>query len=177
MESNIWSGAASAFLDVSLKPIKRKDLHSEDWQRNRYFWARVGYTNVFDVEEGGRNVTENRGVVSFYAKAPLPADVWLEARVRADLRWIGGDYSTRYRFRLEATRETTVLGHTVVPYFNVEGFYDGRYDAWARALYQGGAEVTVTKHFRWEAYLGYQVDRHPSDKALNALGLVAKWYY
>ena len=137
----------------------------------------MGYTAVFDVQERERNVAENRGVVSFYGKAPLPADVWVEARVRADLRWIGDDYSTRYRFRLDATRETTVLRHTVVPYFNVEWFYDGRYDAWARTLYQGGAEVTVSKHLRCEAYLGYQVDRHPSDETLSALGFVAKWYY
>jgi hypothetical protein len=177
MESNVWSGAAAAYLDVSLKPIKRKQLQSEDWQRSRYLWTRVGYTRVFDVQARERNAAEDRGVVSFYSKAPLPAQVWVEARVRADLRWIGGDYSTRYRFRLEATRETMVFRHTVVPYFNVEWFYDGRYDAWARTLYQGGAEVTVTEHFRWEAYLGYQVDRHPRDETLNAFGLVAKWYY
>jgi hypothetical protein len=41
--------------------------------------------------------------------------VWLETRVRTDLRWIGGDCSTRYRFRIEATREFTVVNHTGAP--------------------------------------------------------------
>ena len=68
---------------------------------------------------------------------------WLENRARVDLRWIGGEYSTRYRLRVEATREFTVAGHSIVPYFNVEWFYDTRYDGWARTLYTAGPEVTL----------------------------------
>jgi hypothetical protein len=133
---------------------------------------------VFDLEGGGsRDVTEDRGIVSFYARAPLPAAIWLEARVRADLRWIGGEYSTRYRFRLDASREMEVLAHTVVPYFNVEWFRDTRYEGWARTLFQGGIEVSVSEHFRYEVYVAHQIDRRPSEETLNALGIVVKWYY
>ena len=110
-------------------------------------------------------------------QAQLPAEFVLEARVRADLRWIGDDYSNRYRFRIEVTREFTVRDHTVVPYFNVEWFYDTRYDGWARTLYQLGPEVTVNKHFRYEIYLAHQRDHLPTSSDLNALGLNLKWYY
>jgi len=166
-----------AYLDISLKPIKRK-LQTLDWQRSRYFWARIGYDRVYKVTgRTGAEVTENRGIVSFYGKALLPAEVVLEVRVRADLRWIGEDYSTRYRVRSEITREFTVLDHTVVPYFNVEWFYDTRYDGWARTLYQIGSEVTLTTHFRYEIYLARQTDRLPKDSDLNAFGVNFKWYY
>jgi hypothetical protein len=168
----------AAYLDLSLKPILRKHLLAEDWQRSRYLWARIGYDRVFKANDGeGAEVAEDRGIIALYAKAPLPADVWLEARVRTDLRWIGDDYSTRYRFRVEATREFTVLDHTVVPYFNVEWFYDTRYDGWARTLYQLGPEVTLNKHFRFEVYVARQEDRLPSASSTNAFGVVAKWYY
>lgn len=90
-------------------------------------------------------MAENRGILSLWGKFPLPASVWLEGRARTDLRWIGGAYSTRYRWRFEATREFLVLDHAVVPYLNVEWFYDTRYDDWARTLYQAGAELTVNK--------------------------------
>ncbi len=168
----------AAYLDISLKPILRKELLAEDWQRSRYLWARIGYDRVFKASDGAdAEVSEDRGIVALYAKAPLPAEFWLEARVRADLRWIGDDYSTRYRFRVEATRELTVLDHTVVPYFHVEWFYDTRYDGWARTLYQLGPEVTLSKHFRFEVYVARQEDRLPSSSSTNAFGVVAKWYY
>ena len=168
----------SAFVDLTIKPILRQDLWTDDWQRKRYLWARLGYTRVLKAEDGGpTQVTENRAVISGYARAELPAAVWLEARARADLRWMQGDYSTRYRLKLEVNREFTVLEHAVLPYFNAEAFYDTRFDAWARALYQGGAEVTVNKHFRYEVFLAYQVDRLPKPVSVGALGVVAKWYY
>jgi len=177
-ESDVASLDLAAYLDVSLKPILKKEWHTEDWQRSRYFWARIGYDRVSDVtSDKGVEAVENRGIVSFHGKAPLPAEVWLEARVRADLRWIGGDYSTRYRFRIEATREFTVANHTVVPFFNVEWFYDTRYDGWARTLYQFGPEVTVNAHFRYEIYLARQNDRLPETSDLNAVGVNFKWYY
>jgi hypothetical protein len=78
---------------------------------------------------------------------------------------------------MEANREFTLAEHSVVPYFNVEGFWDSRYDGLSRVLAQGGAEVTVDKHFRVELYLARQNDRKPSSSSLDALGIVAKWYY
>lgn len=168
----------SGFVDISIKPILRPDLWTDDWQRKRYLWARLGYTRVLKAVDGGpTQVTEDRAVVSGYARAELPAEVWLEARARADLRWMQGDYSTRYRLRLEVNREFTVLEHAVLPYFNAEAMYDTRFDGWARALYQGGAEVTVNKHFRYEIFLASQIDRLPVRVSVGALGVVAKWYY
>jgi hypothetical protein len=167
----------AAYLDISLKPVRRQFRQAEDWQRGRYYWLRIGYDHVLRETQGTRSAPEDRGIISFWHKFKLPADIWLEGRERMDLRWIGGNYSTRYRFRLEATREFTVLDHKVVPYFNVEWFYDARYDGWARTLYQAGSEVTVNEHFRYELYLARQTDHLPSASSLNAFGVVAKWYY
>jgi hypothetical protein len=168
----------SAFVDISIQPILRPDLRTDDWQRKRYLWARLGYTRVLKAVDGGpTQVTEDRPVLSAYARAELPAEVWLEARARADLRWIRGDYSTRYRLRMEVNREFTVLEHAVLPYFNAEAMYDTRYAGWARALYQWGAEVTVGPHFRYEIIVASQIDRLPVRVSVGALAVVAKWYY
>jgi hypothetical protein len=171
----------TAALDLSLKPILRPDLLAQDWQRSRYLWLRAGYTRVSKAEQvqdaQGFAKSEDRLLVALHGKAPLPDEVWLEGRARVDLRWIGGDYSQRYRVRLEATRETTVAEHTVVPYANVEAFYDTRYDAWSRTLAQAGVEVTVDRQLRVEFYLARQADRLPSASVLNAFGVVAKFYY
>lgn len=179
-ESDAKSADIAGYLDVSLKPIarRRKDLLTKDWQRNRYLWARIGYDRIFEVADStGVEVVENRGVIVFYGRVPMPAALWLETRTRADFRWIGDEYSNRYRFRLDLSREFTVVGDSVVPYFNVEWFYDTRYDDWARTLSTLGAEVTMTDHFRYEVYLARQADRLPEEKDLNAFGIVLKWYY
>jgi Protein of unknown function (DUF2490) len=180
-ESEYRTGDFTAALDLSLKPILRRHLLTEDWQRSRYSWVRAGYTLVAKAERGegpqAFDKKEGRLFLALHGKAPLPAEVWLEGRARADLRWIGDDRSTRYRLRLEATRETTVAEHIVVPYANAEVFYDTRYDGWARTLAQAGVEVTADRHLRFEFYLARQLDRLPATSALNALGVVAKFYY
>ena len=101
----------------------------------------------------------------------------VEGRARADLRWIGGEYSTRYRLRLEVNRDFNPGDHPVTPWFQAEYFYDTRYGGWARQLYQLGAEIGVTEHFKAEPYLVRQVDRLPQAKGLWAFALVARWYY
>ena len=171
----------AAYVDVSLLPIgprRRRAVRTEDWQRNRYFWARVGYDRVFKITDAeGRSVAEDRGILSLWGKVPLPGSVWLESRARVDLRWIGADYSTRYRWRMEATREFAVHDHSLVPYLNAEWFYDTRYDGWARALYQAGFEFTVSRHYRFELNLSQQTDNLPETSRLNAFSVVVKGYY
>ena len=179
-ESDVRSANTAAYLDMSLKPIARvrQDRLTDDWQRNRYLWARVGYDRIFEATDSNRvEVVENRGVVALYGRVPLPAEFWLETRTRGDLRWIGGEYSNRYRFRLDLSREFAFRDHAVVPYCNFEWFYDTRYDDWARTLLTLGAEVTMTDHFRYEVYVARQADRLPEEKDLDALGVVLKWYY
>lgn len=177
-ESETTTADLSAFVDYSIMPILREQLLTEDWQRSRFLWTRVGYTRVHKVNAGSPGVPEDRLSAALLAKAPLPAEVWVEARLRADLRWIGGDPSQRYRLRVEATRAFTVREHIVVPYANAEAFYDTRHSGWARSLYNAGVEVTLGPHFRYEIYLSRQNDRLPAPpESLNALGLVLKWYY
>jgi hypothetical protein len=180
-ESDQTTLDTAAYVDLSLVPIgprRRRALRTEDWQRNRYFWARVGYDRVSKITDAeGRSVAEDRGILSLWGKVPLPGSVWLENRARADLRWIGAEYSTRYRWRMEATREFVVAGHAIVPYLNVEWFYDTRYDGWARTLYQAGFEFTVSRHYRFELNLGQQTDALPETSRLNAFSVVLKGYY
>lgn len=166
-----------AYLDVSIKPIARKQLQQEEWARKRYLWSRVGYVHVLRGEGNFSSPPEDRGVVALLAKFPLPDDVWLEGRTRADLRWIEGTYSTRYRFRAEVNREWFVQGHSVAPYFHVEWIVDSRYGGLSRVLYEGGPEITLSSRFRFEIYGARQVDRLPRESVLNAIGVVAKWYF
>ena len=70
----------------------------------------MGYTRVFKSSDGdSTSVAEDRLSAALYAKGELPAEIWIEGRARVDLRWIGGDFSSRERFRVETSREFTLL--------------------------------------------------------------------
>ena len=74
-------------------------------------------------------------------------------------------------------RDFTVRGIVTNVYLQAECFYDTRYDGWARSLYQVGAEITLTEHFRLEPSVARQVDRLPEESGLFALAIVARWFY
>jgi hypothetical protein len=178
-ESPLQTFDLAAYYDFTLRPFLRRTLREEDWQRNKYLWARIGYDHVFkfESETGARTAPEDRGIVALYLRAYLPAEVLFEGRARVDLRWIDGEYSTRYRLRGELNREFDVGGLPVTAFIQAEAFYDTRYDGWARELYQVGAEIGVTAHFRIEPSLARQLDRLPESAGLWAFALVARWYY
>jgi hypothetical protein len=181
-ESELQTLDVAGYFDMTFKPLMRDVVREddwrsrEDWRSKRYLWIRLGYDHVFKFGEPEAK-PEDRGVVAAHGRAYLPEQVLLEFRARADLRWIGGDYSTRYRLRGEANRDFTVRGIVTNVYLQAECFYDSRYDGWARSLYQVGAEITVTDHFRLEPSVARQVDRLPEDSGLYALAFVARWFY
>jgi hypothetical protein len=173
----VWHTGIGCLSRHLIEPIVGRYSEKEDWQRSRYAWVRIGYDHVVHTSDGNYSSAEDRGILSMLHKIGLPEEIWLEARERADLRWMGGEYSTRYRLRLEATREFMVFGHSVVPYLNAEGYYDTRYVGLARMLYMAGSEFTFTDHFRCELYFAQQTDYRPNASGVAVLGVVAKWYY
>jgi hypothetical protein len=178
-ESALRTLDLAGYFDLTLKPrlVQHLSVEESDWQRNRFLWVRFGYDYVARAEGETRIAPEHRGIVALSARAYLPEEILVELRARADLRWIEGDYSTRYRLRLEVNREFSAWGHPLTPWIQAEAFYDTRYDGWARALYQAGAELGVTEHFRLEPSLARQVDSLPGPSGLWAFALVARWYY
>lgn len=177
LSDSTTSGETGAYLDITLKPILRERLRGADWERDRYLWIRLGYAVLGSLDEGERVVTEYRGVFEVTGRASLPAEVWLVNRVRGELRELDGDFSTRFRYRLGIEREFLVGGISLVPYAQAEVFYDSRFGAWNRQLYQAGVEIEITKHWRVEPYYARQEDQHSSPPHLNQFGLVVKLYW
>jgi Protein of unknown function (DUF2490) len=176
-ESEFRTIDLAGFVDLTLGPQLPRRRQKQDWQTRKYLWVRIGYDHIFKAEDKTRTAQENRGIVALYGRVHLPGAILFEARTRADLRWIDGNYSTRYRFRAEVNRDFTVLDRVVTPYVQAEYFYDTRYDGWARDLYQVGAEIGVTGHFRVEPSVVRQLDHLPSQSGLYAFSFVARWYY
>jgi len=170
-------GEVGVHLDITLTPILRRRLREADWQRDRYLWARVGYQLLGNLDEREDGFTEHRGILEVTARVPLPSDVWLVNRGHVDLRGLDGEFSTRLRYRLGIEREFTVGGVTMVPYAQAEVFYDTRFGAWNRQLYQAGVEIELTSRWRIEPYYARQEDQRSSPAHLDRVGLVLKTYW
>ena len=128
-ESEFRTLDLAGYFDLTLGPPVRRKLRTEDWRAKKYFWVRIGYDHVFKAEGETKSAPEDRGIVAFHGRAYLPGEILFEGRARADLRWIDGDYSTRYRLRGELNREFDVIEvRDQRPYLQAEGFYDTRYD-------------------------------------------------
>jgi hypothetical protein len=182
-ESEFLTLDVAGYFDMTFRPFARDVVRQddwrtqEDWRKKRYLWVRIGYDHVFKQEGEVMSTPEDRGILAVQGRVYLPAQLLFELRTRADFRWIGGDYSTRYRLRGELNRDFTVLGVVSNVYLQAEYFYDTRYDGWARELYQLGAEITCTEHFRLEPSVVRQLDRLPESSGLYAFAIVARWYY
>jgi len=176
-ESQFRTLDAAAYADITLGTHLPISHQKEDWQTKKYFWLRVGYDHVFEAEDGEKTVPEDRVIVALHARHFLPAGVFVEGRLRADLRWIGGEYSERYRFRIEVNRDFDVRNHMVTPYLQAEWFDDSRYDGTSRELYQLGVEISINKHFRVEPSVARQLDYLPNSSGLYAFAFVARWFY
>jgi hypothetical protein len=170
-------GELGVHLDLTLKPILRRELLEADWERNRYLWIRVGYRLIGNLEGIDDSKIEHRGILEATARVPLPWKMWLVNRARVDLRDVGGDFSARLRPRVGLEREFTLWNYSVVPYVQVEAFYDTRFGDWSRERYQAGLELALTRHWRIEPYYRRQEDRRPSRSQENGVGLVLKYYY
>jgi hypothetical protein len=139
---------------------------------------RLGYQRAGNPERDTDSVPENRWLLELTARAGLAGDVWLANRLRLDLRDIGGSHSSRYRYRIGVEKEfATASGLPIVPYLHAEWFYDTRYDAWSRVVYQGGSEIELDKRWRIEPYYAFQRDTRPNSQNVNRLGLILKYYH
>ena len=170
-------GEVGVHLDYTLKPILRPELNEANWERNRYLWTRVGYLQLSTPDKRSSGPTERRGILELTGRIPLPQEVWLVQRGRVDLRDIDGESSQRYRYRLGIEREFSVSGVVMVPYAQAEIYYDTRYDSWNRRLYQAGAEIELSKHWRIEPYLARQNDSRSSSGNVDRVGFVLKYYH
>jgi hypothetical protein len=164
-------------LDLTLKPAFRSDLQGADWARNRYLWTRVGYQQLGSPDSRGFGPTERRAIAELTGRIPLPQEVWLVNRGRIDLRDLGGELSKRARFRVGIEREFNLGDVENVWYAQGEIFYDTRYGTWHRQLYQVGAEIEISKHWRIEPYFSRQNDSRSDSGNVDTLGLALKYFH
>jgi Protein of unknown function (DUF2490) len=115
-----------------------------DFLINKRFTLRSGYQYHFAPSPEDQ-YKEHRVIIEQTFRHPLPLKVMLSDRNREELRFINGNFSTRYRNRIMLEREVVLKRLHITPYGSAEVFYDGRFDAWNRNRLNLGVQVPLKR--------------------------------
>ena len=142
--------------------------------------VRGGYLGGKSLDDQGEAYTERTAFSELHARSPLKGGFLMSSRLRADLRWLGEDdpeFSTRLRYRLMLEKEYRAGRTSIVPYVNVEPYYDSRYDTVNRVRVIPGASVSFTPRFAVETNVTYQYDSKSSTTHLLALNVILHLFF
>jgi hypothetical protein len=141
--------------------------------------ARGGYLGGRSLGDHGEAYGEHTMFFELHARTPLKYGFLLSNRVRTDMRWLGDtpEFSYRLRYRLMVEKEVGVGGSSIVPYANVEAYYDSRYEIVNRVRLIGGASVALSPRFALEGDITYQNDTRSSVTELYALNVILHVYF
>jgi len=168
-------GTLEVDFDIGVKAFIRQRLRNlPDNHRGKYLTLRTGYAYIPSFGEGSDK--EHRIVLEATGRYPLPLDILVSVRNRGDLRWINGDFSTRYRNRLRLERDFAIGIVKFTPYLTGEGFYDLRKDLWNRVEFSGGAEIPLGRRPVIEFYYLRQNNSHSETQHVNAFGITFQWH-
>lgn len=159
-------------LDVFPKAFLCKRLRIHDVAAQKYLMFRVGYR----YGTGPDQPSEHRPIVELTPRFPLPTEMLLSLRNRADLRWIDGKFSWRYRPRAMLERSMTLNRMSVTPYARGELFYDSRYEAWNQNAYCVGTTFSVRQYLDIEPFYEHRNNSRSTPAHINAFGLTLSFY-
>jgi len=149
---------------------------------------RTGYRYGFSLG-GSDPFKEHRIIFEQTLRQPLPRQVLFTDRNREDLRWVNGEFSTRYRNRVTLEREFKVLNRPITPYGSAEVFYDSRFKTWNRNRLAVGAQISfkrgaplisrihTKKQLVLDVYLLRQNDSRSQPSHVKALGMGLSIYF
>jgi hypothetical protein len=164
-------------IDVYMKPLRRSQrflLFDLDESKSKLLMLRAGYRYMPSTSAP----TEQRSILEATARYPLGWNVLMSDRNRADLRFISGDFSWRYRNRLTAEREFVIRSYHFAPYIRAEAYYDSRYSEFSRTAETIGCPFPIRKHTEIEPYYEHQNDTSKApNRQINAFGLVLNLYF
>jgi hypothetical protein len=183
IETNYREGSVVLQADYAfgrMKNLAKRRLVDEPRAREmRRFLLRGGYLGGKSLGDEGQAYTEKTVLFELHVRTPLKGRILLSHRLRTDLRWLGDsqEFSTRLRYRLMVEKEYTAGRTSIVPYVNVEPYYDSRYATVNRVRLIGGGTVAWSPHFAIELNITYQHDSRSSVTNLYALNVILHLYF
>jgi hypothetical protein len=143
------------------------------------FMARGGYLEGRSLGDKGQTYKENTAFGELHFRSPIKGRILISHRLRCDLRWLGSEneFSQRIRYRLMIEKDYTLTKVSLVPYFNVEPYYDTRFSTVNRVRLIGGSSVSWSSRYAFEGNITYQYDSYSSVTNLLAFNVIFHLYF
>ena len=149
-------------------------------QALKVWMARGGYMGGWSLYDNAENYTEDMLFAELHRRILLKRLLLFSQRLRMDTRWVGQDPEFSYRFRYRVMLEKEFLTEkkiSIIPYINVEPFWDSRYDLFNRVRIIGGTTVSWKTRFSLEGNITYQYDSKMSTNNTLAFNAILHLYF
>jgi hypothetical protein len=176
-ESSYLEWFTGTQLNLQLKPVARDHLPRFDSNKEKYFVFGVGYQYWRKTEENKSPTNENRVLVEATPRYYPGAELLLTDRNLVELRFINGEYSTRYRNRVTLERAFLVHHFRFDTYGWGELFYDTRYNSWVQNQYSFGVQFQFKRRWVLDGYYLHQNTSHSTPNHVNAAGVTLQVHF
>jgi Protein of unknown function (DUF2490) len=145
-------------------------------EERRFVSLAAGYLYI-TPGPGGTGRVEQRGILQFVPRLPLPKKTLLMDRNELDLRWISGAYYWRYRNQLTWQRDFSIRAHAFTAYANGEVEYYSKYDNWYRTDYGAGIRLPVGKQIELQPYYLHENTSNTQPAHTNVVGIIVSFFF
>ena len=170
---NIYLNADYAWGHTKLV-IYRRLVDQEKEQIMKAWMVRGGFMEGRSLRASDGNYSEELFFAEIHKRIPIKGDVLLSHRFRMDNRWLGqdNDFSYRFRYRLMVEKEYKSGKYSIVPYLNIEPYWDSRYLKVTKTRAIGGVTTSWGSKYALEGNVTYQHDKTYDTENLYALNII-----
>jgi len=158
-------------------PLKFSDVTAFDLDdsKSRFLALSVGYRYLPTPNEAPTNRFEPLFTLNY----PVPRIRFLLSdRNRADLDWQGGNFTWRYRNRVQLERTLKLGSYHPSPYASAEFYYESQYQKWSDTAIYAGCIFPIGKHVEFNPYYEHQNSTGKSpNQRYNQFGLMLNMYF
>lgn len=160
-------------------PFFNRRMDDNKEQKLKGWLARGGYMTGWSLYDLGESYTEDMLFAEIHKRIPFKNEVLFSQRIRYDTRWIGQDpkFSYRLRYRIMIEKDFTVGRRHIVPYLNVEPFWDSRYSKVVKTRVIGGTTISWGPRVAIEGNITYQYDETYDTPNLYALNIILHIFF
>jgi len=159
--------------------ILRRLVDQEREQLMKDWMVRGGLMKGWGIGENKGDYSEEMVFGEVHKRIPLNGNILLSHRFRAETRWLNDAnvFSYRFRYRLMFEKEYKSGKSSIVPYINLEPYWDSRYSKIIKTRLIGGATTTWRDRYAIEGNLTYQYDETYATENLYAVNVILHIFF